>query len=258
MGWSDTAILNALRAALVTFGVSHAAAGLAYPVPVDFGGKLVRWKIDSADTPVYFETVNDSTLADATALAMVQESAALWSSVNGSLLRLSEVTDPVVNPASITVHFKSDFDGGSFAAAYASFDSTAENGDPLHCTVKVAIRGTESSSDLEKTVLHEFGHCLGLGHSLFPRAIMSYRLEQNAFQLDVDDQAALRGLYPEDGNGASLPPGCTIGQADARPFRGSMGGSRNNPQHHVSIDLFWMAMLLIPAIARLTKSLLRG
>ena len=258
MGWSNTSILNALLAGALAAGFVHVTTALAYPVPVDFGGKLVRWKIDSSDTPVFFETVNDSTLPDAAALAMVQESAALWSSVDGSLLRLQEVADPSANPASITVHFESDFDGGSFAAAYASFDRTAENGDPIHCTVKVAIRGTEALSDLEKTVLHEFGHCLGLGHSLFPRAIMSYRLEQNAFQLDVDDEAALRGLYPQDGGGAAIPPGCTVGRSPGPGLYGPQDNTTQDSQYPVPIDVFWAAMLLLPVIARLTGRHLRG
>ncbi len=251
LGRCHPAILNALHAGIAAGGIIYPAAVAAYPVPVDFGGKLVRWKIESTETPVYFETVNDSTLADATAGGMVREAAELWSAVDGSLLRLSEVKSPTDPVAKITVHFESNFDGGDFAAAYAAFDRTTGSGDPVHCTVKVAVRGTEALPDLEKTVLHEFGHCLGLGHSLFPKAIMSYRLEQNAFQLDVDDEAALRGLYPESGKEAALPPGCSIG----RPAN----AVRRNLQTPAMIDFFWVLLALFPAIVRwLTARRLRG
>jgi len=57
------------------------------------------------------------------------------------------------------------------------------------------------------------GHCLGLGHSLVPEAIMSYSLDKNTFALDLDDEAAVSRLYPADGSRPRLPPGCAAGAA---------------------------------------------
>ncbi len=48
---------------------------------------------------------------------------------------------------------------------------------------------------MAKTFLHEFGHGLGLGHSLVPQAIMSYSLEKNTFALDLDDDM-VGGVLP--------------------------------------------------------------
>ncbi|MEY4630615.1 MAG: hypothetical protein RIQ81_735 [Pseudomonadota bacterium] len=239
MGRGYAAILIAALAGATTAG--------AYPVPVDFGGKLVRWDINSPDTLLYYEVVNESSLADSTAFNMVQSAAGLWSAVDGSLLRLAETLDTAQNPAQITIHFQSNFDGGSFAAAYASFDRTDDKGRPSHCLVNVAIRGGEALGDLEKTVLHELGHCLGLGHSLFPRAIMSYRLEQNSFQLDVDDEAALRGLYPVDGAEPAIPPGCVVGHQRSAAA-----------EHGVIIDLLWILLFSVIPMSRLTRRLLQG
>lgn len=212
MGWRHFAILTWVAGALEL----GSSAAQAYPVPVDFDGKVIRWDIGSREEPVYYETVNDSTLNAEVGESMVNASAALWSSVAGSALRLASIKDSPLSATSITVNFKSDFDGGNFAAAYAELDETDANGKPVHCSVNVAIRGNERLSDLEKTVLHELGHCLGLGHSLFPKAIMSYRLSQNSFAIDVDDAAALRRLYPEDGEEFEIPPGCAIGVARAK------------------------------------------
>ena|GEM_PF-870153 len=205
MGWRHLAILTAL---LVRLG---APAALAYPVPVDFDGKVVRWDVSGPDEPLYYEVINDSSFSVQSAESIVDASAALWSGVDGSALRLASAKDSAQARTSITVNFKSNFDGGDFAAAYAEMDETDTDGKPVHCSVNVAIRGNEVLKDLEKTVLHELGHCIGLGHSLFPKAIMSYRLSQNSFALDVDDVAAVRRLYSADGSTFEIPPGCAIG-----------------------------------------------
>ncbi len=220
-------------------GFSGTAA--AYPVPIDFSGALLRWNILGPEDPVYFEIINDSTISTELANQLVSSSTAIWSDVEGSILRLANAADTAGSSPRITINFNSSFDGGSFAAAYAAMDEYDLDGNPAHCSVHVAIRGGEQTSDLEKTILHELGHCLGLGHSLFPKAIMSYRLEENSFALDVDDMAAIRRHYPVDGTHAALPPGCTVGQ---KPSTGRQGA--NIPWF---IDPF---ILLLPVITWLT------
>ncbi len=250
MDWRNIAILAVLAASPLD------SILYAYPVPVDFDGSLLRWANATVETPIYFEVVNDSSYDSAAATTMVASGAALWSAVQGSNLRLENSADTAGAAAKITVNFNSAFDGGSYAAAYASMDEYDLDGNPAHCSIQVAIRGGERSNDLEKTILHELGHCLGLGHSLFPKAIMSYRTEENAFALDVDDATALRRLYPEDGLGANIPPGCTIGrpgrtQHPDRPQR------NKSPSSGVPRPIDPLIALL-PLIAWLTGRRLRG
>jgi len=239
LDWRHFAILISLA------GFSGDAA--AYPIPVDFSGTLLRWKILGTDDPVYYEIINDSTIDMELATQLVSSSTGIWSNVEGSDLRLASAAETAGSSPKITVNFNSTFDGGDFAAAYAAMDEYDLDGNPAHCSVHIAIRGGEQTSDLEKTILHELGHCLGLGHSLFPKAIMSYRLEENSFALDVDDMVAIRRHYAADGTGAALPPGCTIGRKPGKKSQAS--------------NITWFIdpfILLLPAIAWLTGRRLRG
>ena len=239
MGWRYLTIVIALT--------EFSGTSSAYPVPIDFDGALNRWKISGPEDLVYFEVVNDSSLDITTAAQLVSSSTALWSAVPGSNLRLASVSDTAGATAKITVNFNSAFDGGNFAAAYAAMDELDLEGNPAHCSVHVAIRGGEADSDLEKTVLHELGHCLGLGHSLFPKAIMSYRLEENTFALDVDDLAAIGRLYSDDASSTAIPPGCTIGKMAPKNRKAS------------DIKYFFDPFILfLPLIVWLTARRLRG
>lgn len=231
---TDRAILTTI---CLTGGIAGSLCGtqsLAYPVPVDFDGKLLKWEVSDSTDPVVYEVINDSALADTTTDTMVSASAELWSNVPGSKLRLVEASDKPGQLPMITVSFQSAFDGGNFSAAYAVFDEYNDNDEPVHCKVKVAVRGSEAANDLQKTVLHELGHCLGLGHSLFPKAIMSYRLEENSFALDADDRAAIVRLYPEDDTVAQLPAGCSIGHG---------GQSKKSQKSSADFTLFFLPFL---------------
>lgn len=228
MGWSLVIIL---------ITALFSAGAQAYPTPVDLDGKLHRWPV-SADAPnVYFEiSVSDESLK-ADFLAITTASADIWSSVDNSLLKVKPVDGE--NSAQITVYFESSIAGGDMAAGYSIFDEVDE-GTPKHCSIHIAADASTDLYYLSKTTLHELGHCLGLGHSLVPVSIMSYKLDQNSFALGMDDKAAIARLYPFDGSGAKLAPGCAIGKT-----RSSL------PQPSVIFILF-----LIPAIFSITRKIM--
>jgi hypothetical protein len=192
--------------------VLSSAIAAAYPTPVDLDGYVHRWPISQDDPYVYYEVVGEpdqlESLSDITLYA-----AETWSSVDKSLLKILP-TDGT-RSAQITFNFKSTIEGGDMAAGYSIFDEL-DDGRPIHCSITIAAGPSSDHYNLTKTTIHELGHCLGLGHSLIPESIMSYNLEKNSLSLSADDRAAISRLYPLNGSGPKLPPGCAITGETAR------------------------------------------
>jgi hypothetical protein len=93
------------------------------------------------------------------------------------------------------------------AAALPSFmtsdpDPTALENDPkvIHdCDISIS-NSSVSAKSLLRTLVHELGHCLGIGHPHSSyRSIMSYSSLDESANLALDDKAAVSFLYPEPG-----------------------------------------------------------
>lgn len=191
---------------LISFGFALPAMG--YPIPVDVDGELHKWPISLDEPNVFYEVVAQDQTWVGYLESIVDESANIWSAVEGSLLRV-KIADENHAPQ-ITIYYDNTITGGESAAGYSIFDSVS-NGEPEHCSVHIAVDSGVDAENLSKTTLHELGHCLGLAHSLMPESIMSYNLERNSFALSTDDRAAMSRLYPADGHRERLAPGCAIG-----------------------------------------------
>lgn len=209
----------------------------AYPTPVDVDGALHRWPLTAEKSEVHYEVIAaDSTLRSYLE-DLVDESAEIWSQVEGSRLKLVKASE--WKSAEISIYFDPSIAGGATAAGYSIFDNV-KDGVPQHCTIRIAASENMISENLSKTTLHEIGHCIGLAHSLMPQSIMSYNLDRNQFALSVDDKAALTRLYPMDVRHPALAPGCAIGHQRAQP----------NP-------LIYLAILLAPLLGNLIRFILR-
>ena len=216
------------------------SSSLAYPTPFDVDGALHRWPI-SPDSPdvVYRIQAADPALENYLQ-GVADESAAIWSAVDSSAIKLKPLNDQP--SAQITIYYDRSITGGAKAAGYSIFDKLNQ-GVPTHCAIYIAVNASVDTESLNKTTLHELGHCLGLGHSLMPESIMSYNLDKNAFALSIDDQAALARIYPQDGQSPQLAPGCSI-QGATNPRRSSS-------------DAMIAIMLILPVIFRLSGFMLR-
>lgn len=180
----------------------------AYPTPVDFYGEPLRWHIQSNDPPINYEVVADNVEDLSYYGPLVDEAALMWNEVSTSYFSY----DPVQTDqgAQVSVYLEEKSSQNGFSAGYAEFDDFDEEKGPKHCSIHIDVSYGPAAISFGQTALHELGHCLGLGHSLVPEAVMSYDLDKNGFYLSTDDQAAISRLYPSSQTNPKLPPGCAI------------------------------------------------
>ena len=197
-----------VRCLIATVGSLLAGAVLGYPTPFDLNGKVLRWDISLSSPALTYLVISDEgVFAQSFVDSIVDLSAEKWSTVEGSFLTLARTTS---SDADISIYLKSSIVGGDVSSGFSTFDSYHDDGSPAHCRTEILVDSSLGFLSIAKTILHELGHCLGLGHSLIPQAIMSYSLEENSFDLDLDDRAAILRLYSSSTSEAQLPPGCGI------------------------------------------------
>lgn len=153
-------------------------------------------------------------------------SAEKWTDVRGSYLVLQVIVDPssTVDPEdsifSITTVSSNAATVG--ASARPMFDSQEPEEEQTEleldrsiiqdCDILVS-NGEVSAEGMFLTLVHELGHCLGLGHPhTNQHSIMSYARTSRASDLSLDDQAGAIFLYPEEDMVVTENLGCgTLG-----------------------------------------------
>ena len=184
-----------------------AASAQAYPTPVDFSGKLLRWNIDK-NSPAITYAIDAENPEDAVYYQdAVAQAAQLWSEVPGSYFKFESVS--LDQAPQVTIYLRSSLSDVRETAGYTMFDEY-EGDTPKHCSIYVMVDRATSDYWMGKIFLDELGHAVGLGHSLVPEAIMSYSLDANGFSLDLDDYAAAAHSYPANGDKPRLPLGCSV------------------------------------------------
>jgi len=125
-----------------------------------------------------------------------------WNSVQGSYLRFVVVEDSSAAENSndkrhaIVVKTSSDV----ATAAYAS--PIIEGNRIVDCDIVINDSKT-TASYLAQVLVHEMGHCVGLGHNHSNyKAIMGYSRGPGSYKLAVDDMAGVRYLYPDPATGS--------------------------------------------------------
>lgn len=136
------------------------------------------------------------------------------------------------------------------AAALPSFltrdpDPTALENDPhvIHdCDITVS-NSSVSAKSLLRTLVHELGHCLGLGHPHSSyRSIMSYSSLDDSANLALDDKAGVSFLYPEPSESEDVRYLTSCGVVSG---------------HHAGAGFWWALPLLIIGGRRLLTTVRR-
>ena len=185
-GLKDTGLVDADTRALLRGGrcgfpdnvLASDPANKFHPMTTKWGSTTVTWRVTNTD---------DVTLAQAR--GAVSAAFTNWTAQTG--LQHSEVGsggDILINFAAI------DGAGGILAQAFGptNGDITLDSAE----TWSVAATPPGGAEDLETTVLHEWGHSLGLFHSGFGQATMfPFSPPADDRTLDVDDNAGISSLY---------------------------------------------------------------
>ncbi|KAL4660334.1 stromelysin-3-like [Arapaima gigas] len=140
---------------------------------------------------------------------VLQEALRVWSDVTP--LTFNEVgsgkADIVIDFARYWHGDNLPFDGPGGILAHAFFPRTQREGDIHFDFDETWTVGNDMGTDLLQVAAHEFGHVLGLQHSLEPGAIMSpFYSFSYPLELSEDDKRGIQYLYGSRPQPTVLPP----------------------------------------------------
>lgn len=176
------------------------------PVSLDSPTSTFIWNGDSPFITNKSEIAGGAfaSATDADVMAyLLQQSLNRWGAVRGSYLKLAlgEINSSITIDAEDGINAIVVGKQSSLSSA-ASARPIDENGIIKDCDIEVGTNSI-SAKNLEITISHELGHCLGLGHAHSNYgAIMGYSRPQTSPNLGADDKAGVIFLYPDPAYGS--------------------------------------------------------
>lgn len=181
-------------------------------------------------------------LADAAFFAVALSTAVgEWNSVYGSFARMSVTQNATTaklddsdNVYSIVVNHEAS------ASTAASANPKMDGNSIVDCDIQMADREVDART-LVYTLVHEIGHCVGLGHNHSNYdAVMGYSRSQGNFHLGADDKAGMIYLYPD--------PNVVDGSAKEAVSCGSIGLFKSPIGSLLGLLSFLLFPLLPPTV----------
>lgn len=198
--------LKALFAAFFILSVSATSHAMNLGRPIDAAAFPIHYKIDGK---IYDSTRGVKVDTTEGIVAEIRHAFNTWQSVDGAAISFiydglyDSAAANTQGPGTILVYLTSDnFPQTSGAPAGSGGQSVDQNGRVTGGVVMINTKANNffhnEEGYLYRVVLHELGHVLGLNHTPVSGATMSYAREELQLFLSLDDQDAVRSLYPSD------------------------------------------------------------
>ncbi len=166
---------------------------LAYAIP---DGKIAHWDINKMPIRVYITDGSKVEGWSPSYKSFVSDAMIAWQNATGNKLRFILTTDP--QKADINVHWHRNFSHGVIGVnPFMSVGEMIVSSD-VHVAMFTEKHGQKMSTDiLRDTMIHEFGHAIGLrGHSPYPEDVMYWaENSEKAGGLTARDKNTIAALY---------------------------------------------------------------
>lgn len=178
-------------------------------------------------------TLNDINSADVMQ-SILQLVMSIWSNIPGTSITLV-LSDDIDSDAETdrddfqnSIVVKESTSLSSAAFAIVNFDESQANPNRnyiMDCDISISSRAV-TASELAFTLLHEFGHCLGLGHNhLSSSSVMSYAATRESLDLDLDDKLGILYLYPNEENDQEVKEILPCGVINSHNLKGTQNSA---------------------------------
>jgi hypothetical protein len=176
-------------------------------------GRTRLWR-DAPPLPVLASEGSLGWVTDRELVELVREAATTWERSSHGVARFDEATDRPFSPRGTVQIVTTGWTHGATEVAYTSVElERRPDGSYAAARYRIELNGSidgfcarcreRDRVPLDRVLLHEWGHVLGLAHSLDRRAIMAPSFvvpehggEPLSLELADDDRQGLAALYP--------------------------------------------------------------